>query len=96
MHCIYQTLLETNQLPDRNLRLRVKRINSDERRVQALHDNEQRLFRKQGLLYNFEPTIVVERPASPESASQNELPDRMPHYMTGMISNVILYDWYNQ
>ena len=61
------------------------KIDSDLRRQQALHDNEQRIFKKQGLLYNFEPTMVVERPASPQKfVEQCEEADlSTPHYMTG-------------
>lgn len=82
-------MLVDNRFPERNLKLEMDRIDSDLVRQQAIHDNEQRLFKKQGLLYNFEPTMVVERPASPihygDTLKPYEDSEETPHYMTGEI-----------
>lgn len=81
--------MDDNKFPDRSLKIKVHKIDSDLRRQQALLDNEQRIFKKQGLLYNFEPTMVVERPASPqkfvEQCEDTEM--NTPHYMTGRASH---------
>ncbi|XP_067937238.1 uncharacterized protein [Watersipora subatra] len=77
---IAKTLLEENKLPDRHLQIQVERFKADERRNLALTDNQQRLFKKQGLIYNFNPTIVVERPASLRNPTKDG--STTPHYMT--------------
>lgn len=83
---IFQALLDGNKFPDRTLQISLHRIETEQRQQQALNDNDQRLFKHKGLIYNFEPTMVVERPASPlhyqSALREYEETGSRPHYMT--------------
>jgi len=56
-------VLDGNKFPDRTLELEKKQIDTESRRNNNLIDNDKQMFKRGRLIYNLEPTIVIERPA---------------------------------
>lgn len=69
-----------NKFPDRTLELETQRIESESRKNAHFIDNDKKMFKRARLIYNLEPTIIMERPVS---AGNDEAADgEVPHYMT--------------
>lgn len=54
-----------NKFPERTLQLLIRRIEGEAKKQQTRIENDKKLFKKDRLIYNFEPTIVVERQPPP-------------------------------
>ncbi|KAF6017249.1 hypothetical protein EB796_024441 [Bugula neritina] len=82
---IAKALLDDNKFPESQLKINVNKIESDEKRCEAFYKHQQRLFKQQGLINNYEPTIVVERPPALTNLEDNVQKEAViPHYMKGL------------
>ncbi|XP_013392012.1 uncharacterized protein LOC106160045 [Lingula anatina] len=87
-------VLKTNTHEDRLHDKERKKIEAQIRRKQMHFEQEKKRFLQSQMLYNFEPTIIVERPPSPEAwmhyeqAIDEDYPKKEPGYMRPIRSRI--------